>query len=110
MALLTTQQITQAGVGPTFVAAAGGGDQVLADDRTYLHVKNASGGAITVTVVTPGTVNGLAIADLTVSVPAAGEREFGPIGPGQFADASLGGNAAITYSGVTSLTVAAKRY
>jgi hypothetical protein len=105
MANLATQNITRAGVAPTYVAAAGGGDTFTPDDRTYIHVKNASGGAITVTVVTPAVViPDMAIADTAVSVPAAGERILGPFPPQYYADPA-DGLADITYSGVTSLTV-----
>lgn len=105
MALLATQNIVPAGVAESLSAAAGGGDTFTPDDRTFLHVKNGSGGAITVTVVTPGTFRGQAIADYSVSVPATtGDRMIGPFPAEVFADPSTG-LASITYSGVTSLTV-----
>ena len=103
MALLTTQQTTSAGAAITLVAAAGGGDTAdISNGRTIIWAKNGSGGAITVTIDTPGTVDGLAIANQAVSVPAGGERLIGPLNP-----AVYGQIASITYSGVTSLTVGA---
>jgi hypothetical protein len=104
MALLTTQQMTSAGAALTLAAANVGGDTAdISNGRTFLWCKNASGGAITVTLATPGDVEGLAIADRTVSVPATtGERMIGPLNP-----AVYGSIATITYSGVTSFTVAA---
>lgn len=104
MALLTTQQMTSAGAAITLATAAGGGDTAdISNGRTFLWVKNGSGAPITVTVVTPGDVEGLAITDRTVSVPATtGERLIGPLNP-----AVYGSVASITYSGVTSLTIAA---
>ncbi len=108
MALLATQQIGFAGTATTLTAAAGGGDTVSPDDRTFLWVKNASGGAITVTVVIPGTYIGQNLPDVAVSVPATtGERFIGPL-TRQIADPTTG-VVNITYSGVTSLTVAAVR-
>lgn len=106
MATLTKQQIVQAGLNPSFSAAAGGGDIVAPGDTTYLHVKNASGGSINVTVdnVTPSNYG--TDADLVVAVPAAGERIIGPLPASRFARAS-DGMVAITYSGVTSLTIGA---
>lgn len=104
MALLAVQQIQTPGTAPTYAAATGGGDTVPSDGRTFLHVKNGSGAPITVTVATPGNVGGLAIADNTVSVPNAGERMIGPITADLYGDI-----AAITYSGVTSLTIGAFR-
>ena len=108
MALLTPQQISIAGIAPTYAAAAGGGDTIAPDDRTFLHVKNGSGASITVTVVTPGTVGGLAIADLSVAVAAGADRMVGPLTAALFADPTTG-LVPVTYSGVTSLTVAALR-
>lgn len=106
MATLATQKIARAGLGPTYAAAAGGGDSFSPSKNTFLHVKNGGGGAVTVTVVTPGTlIADIAIADVAVSVPAGGERMIGPCPYEYFADPA-DGLADITYSGVTSVTVA----
>lgn len=106
MALLATQQVSINGLAPSYAAATGGGDTITCGDRVFLHVKNASGGAITVTVVTPNTISGLAIADVAISVPATtGDRMIGPLTSALFDPGT--GLASITYSGVTSLTVAA---
>lgn len=108
MAALTVQTVTRTGTGlnPTYSAASGGGDTVRTGKTTFLHVKNGGGSSVTVTVATPGTAYGLAIADLAIAIPAGEERMFGPID-----DAFRGanGSASITYSGVTSLTIAAIR-
>lgn len=106
MAALATTQIVQTGIAPTLAAAAGGGDTAIPDDRSYLHVNNASGGAITVTIAAfPDTSPwGAAIPDLVVSVGAGVARLIGPLSPAVFANPSTG-VANITYSGVTSLTV-----
>lgn len=106
MALLATQSIVRAGLAPAYAAASGGGDQFTPDARTYLQVKNASAGAITVTIVTPrNDAYGNAIADNTVSVPATtGDRLIGPFPADAYADPATG-LANVTYSGVTSLTV-----
>ena len=106
MAVLATQLVTRAGVAPTYAAAAGGGDRFTPGPATWLHVKNASGGAITVTVVTPrNDAWGNTIADNTISVPATtGERVIGPF-PAEAYGSVTDGLADITYSGVTSLTI-----
>ena len=106
MALLAAQKVVRTGLAPTYAAAAGGGDTFNPGQGTMLHVKNASGAAITVTIVTPGSTSGQAIADVSVSVPATtGDRMIGPLSGSLFTDPATGvGN--ITYSGVTSLTVA----
>lgn len=113
MALLTRQDLVEAGVAASYAAAAGGGDTVDNDGATFLHVKNGGGAPITVTVTaqvaslpTPRYGN-LTRANIAVSVPAAGERFVGPFPKAAFNDAN--GRAAISYSGVTSVTVAALR-
>lgn len=107
MATLTYKQPVITGTDPALVAASGGGDKVAPNDRGYLHVRNASGAPITVTVVVPGNTQfAQAAPDVAVVVPATtGERLIGPF-PAILADPT-DGLVAITYSGVTSLTVAA---
>lgn len=105
MATLSIQKPTLAGLAPTYAAAAGGGDQFPNDGATILHVKNGSGGALTVTVDSKTPSNYGTDVDVTVSVPAAGERMIGPFPKARFDD--VNGNVQVTYSGVTSLTVAA---
>lgn len=105
MALISPQQLAITGTTPTFAAATAGGDTVTPDERAFLRVKNASAGAITVTVVVPGTTYGQANPDVAVNVPATtGDVLIGPLVPA-LADPATG-LISITYSGVTSLTVA----
>lgn len=105
MAVLTVQNVVRAGLEATYAAAAAGGDSFPNDGKdTFAHVKNGSGGSIDVTIETPGTVDGLAIADRVVAVPAGEERMIGP-----FPTATYSNSVGLTYSGVTSLTVAAIR-
>lgn len=108
MATLSTQVIGQAGTAITFAnATAGGGDQCATGDGVKLLVKNGSGSAITVTLVTPGTVDGdLAIADRTVSV-AAGATTAIPM-TDRYKDPATG-LATVTYSSATTVTVAVIR-
>ncbi|MES2867625.1 MAG: hypothetical protein V4703_12855 [Actinomycetota bacterium] len=105
MAALATQSVVRAGVIPSYAACAGGGDTFLPGRNTFLHVKNASGGALTVTVVTPRTDQwGNAVADNAISVGAGAEKMIGPFPAESYADPSTG-VANITYSGVTTLTI-----
>lgn len=109
MATLTTQTIVAAGLDPTYAAAAAGGDKVTPGPTTFLHVINGGGSSITVTVATPGNYYAnIANPDLTVTVGASGEQMI-PIPQTPFADPGDNGLAAISYSGVTTVTVAALR-
>lgn len=107
MATRDTQQVTRTGVAATYNAAASG-DKFRPDERTLLHVVNVDSSSHTITIVTPGTVNGLAIADLTVTVPGGGSRFIGSFPAGTFA-APADGLAAITWSATTSMTWAVLR-
>lgn len=107
MADLTVQSMTIDGVSPTYGAAAAGGDTFDNDGSTFLHVKNGGGSGVTVTLQSqvssppPGTV----AADKQITVAASGEQMIGPVNKAAFNDAS--GKVNVTYSGVTSVTVAA---
>lgn len=107
----TTQKITRAGLNPNYTApngTAGTDGDIIDAGAVMLHVKNANTSQCTVTVETPGTVDGLAIADLTVVVPATSERLIGPFPRGTFAqpsDATVGpGRVLVAYSNVTQVT------
>jgi hypothetical protein len=106
MALLTTQQITRAGTDPATgaVAAGGTGDEFVPGDNVFLRVVNGGGGATTVTVTTPRTVKGQAIADLAVSVPAGGQRLIGPLPADQYANPA-DGKGDVACSPTTSVTI-----
>lgn len=106
MAALPTQVPPLAGLAVDFDAASGGGDTCLTGAGVLLLVKNGDAGSHTVTLVTPGTVNGLAIADRAIPV-AAGAMEAIPV-TSDYRNPSTG-VANITYDGVTSVEVAVLR-
>lgn len=108
MAILSTQTIALAGLAPSYAAAAGGGDKCEVGDRNFLHVKNGSGSSVTVTLTATASVRGQAVADLTVSVPASGERMIGPLSADLLQDPT-DGLCAIGYSSATTVTVASLR-
>ncbi|WP_327378012.1 hypothetical protein OG393_31045 [Streptomyces sp. NBC_01216] len=108
MATLTVQTIPAGGLSPVYSAAAGGGDQLKPGKTTFLHVVNGDASPITVTVATPGTVGGLAIADRAVPVGASDEQMI-PIPADLYGDPADSGLASVSYSAVTSVTVAALR-
>lgn len=105
MATLTPQSIPLTGLSLSLSAASAGGDHCLTGG-VLLAVKNGDTASHTVTLITPGTVAGLAIADRAVTV-AAGATVLIPV-TDDYRDRSTG-LASITYDGVTSVTVAALR-
>ena len=58
---LTIQEIARAGLEPSYSNAAADGNNFENTGREFVHVKNGSGSAVTVTIQTPGTVDGLAV-------------------------------------------------
>lgn len=108
MALLTALQNSLPGVTLPFTPASGGGDTIAPDDRTALLVKNGSGSSINVTFTTPGTVSGLAIADVVLAV-AAGATALSPTLTAALFGDPTSGLVSISYSAVTTVTVQAIR-
>lgn len=113
MATLSRQDMVEAGLLGSYVAASGGGDVVDNDGQTFLHVKNGGGGSINVTVAaqvaafqTPG-MGPMTKANIVVAVANGAEKFIGPFAKQAFNTAA--GQVAITYSGVTSVTIAAVR-
>lgn len=106
MALLTTQQVLPTGTIITPVAANAGGDTMQPGSSSFLRAVNGSGGSITVTIDSAAPCNYGADHDLVVAVAAGATKDIGPLPASRFARAS-DGLVGITYSGVTSLTVAA---
>lgn len=105
MATLTYQQSKITGSTVATVAASVGGDKVAPNSRGALMVINNSAGAITGTVVTPGnTQYGQSDPDVPFSVAAGTTALVGPFPQSLSGDDGL---IAITYSAVTSVTVAA---
>ena len=108
MATLTVKQAILTGVDPAYEAATGGGDAFLVGKGMYLHVKNTDTSSHTVTVNSVKNCDQGADHDSVTTVPATtGERIIGP-----FEDVDRWGDpitklAAITYDGVTGMSIAA---
>lgn len=108
MALLTSVQAALSGVdlqaGDT--AAAGGGDTFVNNGRTYFYAENGSGATIVITFDDTGSVDpGEATSfdpDVEASITTLKTMIYGPFPVKRF-----GTTVAVTYDGVTSLTVAA---
>mgnify|MGYP005817447081 CR=1 FL=1 len=105
--ILAPQQVTRQGLTPVFSPADSLGLSVANDGRVMLEVKNGSISPINVTIQTPGSVDGLAIAELVVQVAASGDKMIGPFPPGIYNQPD--GSVYVDFSNVTSVTVAALR-
>ena|SRR5205085_8044761 len=111
MAALSTQNPTAAGVAITYASCAGGGDTFVNTGRERVHIKNGSGGSITVTFSSGSNKCSFGVSntahDRVVTVGAGVDKWVDVFDPSQFNDAS--NNVNIAYSGVTSLTIAVLR-
>lgn len=103
MATLSVQSVTTAGLEATYATAAGGGDEFSNDGDTIVHVKNGSGGDITVTIASQIACNQGSTHNTAVVVTAGEERFIGPFPVDRYNDSD--GMVQLTYSGVTSLTL-----
>lgn len=102
MADFSAEQVTSSGLAATANAANAGGDTVPPD--VILRVANADASAHTVTLVTPGVVDGdLPVGDRQVSVPA-GEARLIKVTRVPYANPATG-RVSLTYDAVTGVTV-----
>lgn len=105
MAVLTVQKVSNSGMAPTYGSADVAGDKFANNGRQVLIVKNGSASSVTVTVNSQKPCDQGFDHDITVDVPASGEKWIGPFEPNRFNDKD--GNVNVAYSAVTSVTVAA---
>lgn len=105
MAALTSQAVDSNGTTLTFNACAVGGDTIPFGSTAVFH--NTDAATVTVTVVTPDSVDGdLAIADRTFTVA---QNEYAAVTPNRYYKDDTDPDAPVvsfTYSGVTALTAA----
>lgn len=101
------QKVDRDGLVVALNAAAAGGDTLPCGADVWVHFRNPTAGALTVTLVTPQTVGGNAVADVIRAMPANSDWVVGPLDPSLFAS-QPSGRAAVTYSGA-GVTVAALR-
>ncbi len=108
MATLTVEIIDGDGLAATYNSAASGGDNFANPTEDILvHAKNTASAARVITVNTPATIHGEAIANPTISVPATtGERFFGPFNKDVY---NASGKVSLTYDNNGSLTIAVLR-
>jgi hypothetical protein len=104
---LTPQQMAASGTTPTRTGSLSVSDTYLVrnDGHTFLHFRKSGAGGCTVTIQTPPTIGGLAVAEQTVNVPATtGDVMVGPFPPAIYNDGN--GDAKFTLSEITGLDVA----
>ena len=109
MAALTPTSVSRAGIAPTVITPAGGGDTFPAGPNTYVRFIT-SGTIVTVTITPPAGSGplGTTVAPVAIVLPATGVREYGPFPQNPFGDAN--GNVTMTYSVITGLTLEVKTY
>jgi hypothetical protein len=105
---VTVQECVRAGITPTYNAGTlTDGDAFTNDGKTMIQVLN-TGGSTTLTIQTPGTVDGLAITDRTVVIPATtGNKYIGPFPTTQYNQSD--GKVYLDWSQVTGITFAVVR-
>lgn len=102
---VTVQEVPNGGLTRTFAApaAAVDGNMYPADGKCWLEVKN-TGTQKTLTIQTPGTVDGLAIADRAITIPATtGDVTVPPLPPSQYAQAD--GKTYVDLDVITGVTI-----
>ncbi len=80
---LTVQPVVRGGLTAGYTSMEASGVAFANNGRTFMHLKVGTGAA-TLTIITPNTVDGLAIADRTVTLPASTETFVGPFQPGVY--------------------------
>ena len=104
---LTVEPMVMGGIAATYNGTLLVADTHLVrnNGKTFLHFKKAGAGDCLVTVQTPPTVAGLAVAELSFTVPATtGDIFAGPFPPSIFNDSIQ--DLKFTLSEITGLTVA----
>lgn len=101
------EPVTTSGLAATYHSdfTVGGSNTYLVrnDGKTILHFKKSGAGDCDVTITTPNTVGGNAIADRVVTVPAStGDVFIGPFPPSIYND--VNGDIEFSLEEVTGLT------
>ncbi|MHB0934897.1 MAG: hypothetical protein ACYC6A_00780 [Armatimonadota bacterium] len=104
MATLAVQVVNTTGVVPSYNAAAELGDEFVNNGKTFIHVKNGGAAPITVTVAAQNACSLAVLHDVAVVIANAAEKMIGPFSRTVYNDGD--GNAQLTYSDHTSVTVA----
>lgn len=114
---MSVQQTTRNGLAPVYTAAGASPLLNVVDTfqfqntgKEMIHFKKSGAGACTVTIVTPETVDGLAVAERTINVPAlTGDVMAGPFPPAHYNLPGTSTFAGFTVSDVVGLSAAVVR-
>lgn len=107
---LSVEEVLRSGLAASYTGSLSTENtyKFLNDGRVLLHFKKTGAGDCTVTIPTQNSVDGLAIADRTVTIPATtGDKFIGPFPQSIYNDSD--GKVNFTLSEVTDLTVAVVR-
>lgn len=99
---VTVESVVVGGLNPTYTAANADGHKAAWSRRLFAYIKQGTG-ARQVTIQTAATVDGLAVADRTVTVPENGERAIF-LGKPSYVQAD--GMVYIDYDATTNTTIA----
>lgn len=103
---LAIQQVSRSGLTPAYAAANVDGHSLPNGGSEFVHVKTG-GTACTVTVQTPGNVDGQAVADRTIVIGTTSERMIGPFPPSIYNQGAS--EVFLDFSAVASVTIGAFR-
>jgi len=104
---LTPQDLAATGITPSYTGSLLTTNTYLVrnNGKMFLHFKKAGAGDCVVTIQTPPTVGGLAVAEQTVTVPATtGDKMIGPFPPSIYNSST--GDLKFTLGEITGLSVA----
>lgn len=110
--LLASQEVVRGGLAASYTGSllTTNTYQVPNDGRVILHVKKSGAGSCDITITTFPTVDGAAVADRVVVIPATtGDKFIGPFPQDVYNDPT-NGCVEFTASEITGLTVAALRF
>lgn len=101
---MTVQEISKSGLTPSYTAAIADGHKFPNGGDVFIHVKNGDAASKDITIQTPAKVEGVDVAEVTVTVAATSEAMIGPFPPHLFNNSD---GVYVDYSDTTSVTIAA---
>lgn len=103
---ISVQPVVLTGLTPVYSTSVTAGLQFVNDGRVMVHAKNASASTVYMTVTSTYSENGLALADVYVTLAAdTGESMVGPFPTKLFNNSS--GYVQVDFSATTDVTAAA---